>query len=177
MDDAELPTVQASAGALIFDPAGRLLILKPTYKSGWTLPGGMMEADGETPWQACQREVREECGLEVRAGRLACVDFRPRRPGRQGRPGRRGGIRFLFDCGTAGEEVLAQIRLQADEIADSRLAPLDTALGLLRKPVRRRVRSVLDHPGFVYLEDGRPVPGVGQRRRSWFRGRGCAVPG
>ena len=60
--------------ALVFDRAGRLLILKPTYKSGWTIPGGVMEADGETPWEACRREVREECGIEVRRGRLACME-------------------------------------------------------------------------------------------------------
>ena len=88
-----LPAIPASAGAMIFDGAGCVLILKPTYKSGWTIPGGVMEADGETPWEACQREVREECGLDVRTGRLVCVDFR--RP----RPGRPGGMRFLFDCG------------------------------------------------------------------------------
>ena len=62
--ESVLPSVPVSAGALIFDHAGRLLILKPTYKSGWTIPGGIMEADGESPWQACQREIREECGLE-----------------------------------------------------------------------------------------------------------------
>ena len=92
-----LPAIPASAGALIFDRAGRLLILKPTYKSGWTIPGGVMEADGETPWDACRREVREECGLEVCGGRLACVDFRPSRPMRPG------GIRFLFDCGVVDD--------------------------------------------------------------------------
>src|SRR5215470_17738514 len=98
-----VPRVPASAGALIFDRQGRLLILRPTYKPGWTIPGGVMEADGETPWQACQREVREECGLDVGTGRLACMDFR--RP----RPGRPGGIRFLFHCGAIGEESLAAI--------------------------------------------------------------------
>ena len=60
-----LPGIPVSAGALIYDRAGRLLILKPTYKSGWTIPGGVMEADGESPWEACQREVREETGLEA----------------------------------------------------------------------------------------------------------------
>jgi len=88
-----LPAIPVSAGALIYDRAWRLLILKPTYKSGWTIPGGVMEADGESPWEACQREVREETGLEVSRGRLAAMDFR--RP-RKGQPG---GIRFLFDCG------------------------------------------------------------------------------
>ena len=78
MADAGLPAVPVSAGALIFDPAGRLLVLQPTYKTGCTIPGGVMEADGETPWDACRREVREECGIEVRSGRLACVDSPPR---------------------------------------------------------------------------------------------------
>jgi 8-oxo-dGTP diphosphatase len=152
--DAELPAVPVSAGALIFDRAGRLLILKPTYKSGWTIPGGVMEADGETPWDACRREVREECGIDVRAGRLACVDFRP------GRRGRAGGIRFLFDCGPASQAALDAITVQPEEIAEFRLVPLDTALVLLRSPIRRRVRAATKHRRCVYLENGRPVPGI-----------------
>ena len=150
----ELPAIPASAGALIFDRAGRLLILKPTYKAGWTIPGGVMEADGATPWDACRREVREECGLEVRGGRLACVDFRPSRPERAG------GIRFLFDCGTADEAELAGITVQPEEVAEYRLVPLDEALELLRPPIRRRVRAATRHRRCVYLENGRPVDGV-----------------
>jgi ADP-ribose pyrophosphatase YjhB (NUDIX family) len=153
----ELPAVPVSAGALIFDQAGRLLILKPTYKTGWTIPGGVMEGNGETPWDACRREVLEECGIEVASGRLACVDFRP------GRPEHRGGIRFLFDCGPADDAALAAITVQPEEIAEYRLVPLDTALALLRPPIRRRVRAAMRHRRFIYLEDGRPVPGIRSR--------------
>ncbi len=148
------PGIPVSAGALIFDRKGRLLILKPTYKSGWTIPGGIMEADGETPWDACRREVREECGIEVHQGRLVCMDFR--RP----RPGRAGGIRFLFDTGQAGDEDLAGVVLQPEEISEYRLAALPDALGLLRGPIRRRVRAATRSPRLVYLENGRPVPGI-----------------
>jgi 8-oxo-dGTP diphosphatase len=148
------PAIPASAGALIFDRAGRLLVLKPTYKSGWTIPGGVMEADGETPWEACRREVREECGIDVRHGRLVCMDFR--RP----RPGKPGGIRFLFHCGVIGDESLAAIVIQAEEVSEYRLAPLAEALPLLRPPIRRRVQAATSAPGLVYLEDGRPVPGA-----------------
>jgi 8-oxo-dGTP diphosphatase len=153
-DDAVLPAVPVSAGALIFDRAGRLLILKPTYKSGWTIPGGVMEADGETPWEACRREVAEECGLDVGTGRLVCMDFR--RP----RPGRPGGIRYLFDCGAFSDASLAEIVVQPEEISEYRLAELGTALTLLRKPIRRRVRAAAGGGHLCYLEDGRPVPGV-----------------
>jgi 8-oxo-dGTP diphosphatase len=154
MTPDELPMIPVSAGALIFDPTGRLLILKPTYKKGWTIPGGVMEADGETPWDACRREVREECGIDVRAGRLACTDFRPARPGRPG------GIRYLFDCGRADAAALAAITLQPAEIAEYRLASLDTALTLLRPAIRRRVRAATRRRRFVYLENGRPVPAI-----------------
>ena len=148
------PAVPASAGALIFDRRGRLLILKPTYKSGWTIPGGVMEADGETPWQACQREVREECGLEAVSARLACVDFRPPRDGSPG------GIRFLFDCGQVSDDALSAVTLQPEEISEHRFVPVAEALHLLRGPIRRRVSAALEHHGTVYLEDGRPVPEV-----------------
>ncbi len=157
-----VPTIPVSAGALIFDRAGRLLILKPTYKSGWTIPGGVMEADGETPWQACQREVREECAIEISSGRLACMDFR--RP----REGRTGGIRFLFDCGSFGDAVLRGVAVQPEEISAYRLAALPEALKLLRGPIRRRVKAAMASPGTVYLEQGRPIAAVrplGQRQR------------
>ena len=158
-DDYTIPAVPASAGALIFDRAGRLLILKPSYKSGWTIPGGVMEADGETPWQACQREVREECGLSLTSGRLACVDFRPPRPGRAG------GIRFLFDCGAFADTELARISLQAEELSAYQFVDMSIAMTLLRKPIRRRVRAATSRRGLLYLEDGRPVPGVRASRK------------
>jgi ADP-ribose pyrophosphatase YjhB (NUDIX family) len=144
-----LPAIPVSAGALIFDPAGRLLILKPTYKSGWTIPGGVMEADGESPWEACQREVREETGLEVSHGRLAAMDFRPAKPGRAA------GIRYLFDCGQVGDEALADVKLQPEEISDFRLVSLTEAFDLLRGPISRRVQAATQ--GHFYLEDGRPA--------------------
>ncbi len=150
-----VPAIPASAGALIFDHKGRLLILKPTYKSGWTIPGGVMEADGETPWDACRREVREECGIDVHAARLACVDFHPPRPGSPG------GIRFLFDCGAIADASFAAIVLQPEEISEYRLVPMPAALDLLRGPIRRRVRAACAATAPIYLEDGHRVPEVG----------------
>ena len=150
----ELPRVPASAGALLFDGTGRILILKPTYKSGWTIPGGQIEADGESPWEGCRREVVEETGLIVDTGRLVCVDFlRPR-------PGRPGGLRFLFDCGVVDADHRTGLVLQAEEIEDARWATAEEADGLLSGPVGRRVARGLRAERTVYLEDGRPVPGV-----------------
>jgi 8-oxo-dGTP pyrophosphatase MutT (NUDIX family) len=151
----EIPRIPASAGALLFDTVGRLLVLNPTYKSGWTIPGGMVEADGETPWEACRRETREETGLEVEGGRLAAVDFLRLRKGKPG------GMRFLFDCGTLPEDALGRIRLQEEEISEFRFVDPAGAGDLLSGPVGRRVAAALaDRTVCAYLEDGRPVPGV-----------------
>jgi 8-oxo-dGTP diphosphatase len=156
MDEAphELPRIPASAGALVFDTAGRLLILKPTYKSGWTIPGGQVDANGETPWETCRRETREETGVEVVTGRLVCVDFlRPKK-------GRPGGMRLLFDCGAIDDERRDQIAVQPEEIAEHRFVPVTEALELLSGPLRRRVRAAAGAKACRYLEDGRPMKGV-----------------
>jgi len=130
----EIPRIPASAGAMLFDGAGRLLVLKP--------------------WEACRREVLEESGLVVASGRLVCVDFlRPR-------PERPGGIRFLLDCGVLEDETLAGIVIQEEEISEYRLEEVGRALELLSGPVRRRVRAGVGATRTVYLEDGRPVPAV-----------------
>ncbi len=159
MDDAvepgyEVPRIPASAGGLIFDREGRLLILKPNYKKGWTIPGGQVDANGESPWEACRREIREECGLEVREARLVCVDFLHPKPSRPG------GIRFLFDCGALSDRQLSGITLQIEELDEFRLLPPAEAKPLLSGPVRRRVTAGIGAKACMYLEGGHPVSGV-----------------
>jgi 8-oxo-dGTP diphosphatase len=59
-------------GAVIKDEQGRLLLIKRGHEPGaglWSLPGGRVEP-GETDAEALVREMREETGLVVRAGRL-----------------------------------------------------------------------------------------------------------
>jgi 8-oxo-dGTP diphosphatase len=59
-------------GAVIKDPAGRLLLIKRGHEPGaglWSLPGGRIEP-GETDRQALVREVLEETGLRVDCGAL-----------------------------------------------------------------------------------------------------------
>jgi 8-oxo-dGTP diphosphatase len=59
-------------GAVIRDPAGRLLLIRRGHEPGaglWSLPGGRIEP-GETHQQAVAREVLEETGLKVQCFRL-----------------------------------------------------------------------------------------------------------
>jgi 8-oxo-dGTP diphosphatase len=147
-----LPRTPVSAGAILRDREGRVLILKPTYKRGWTIPGGQVEADGESPWAGCRREVEEETGLLVTSGRLVCVDFLPLKPERPG------GLRFLFDCGIVDRS--QEVRVDGEEISEHAWAEREEAVALLSGPVGRRVDRALDADRVLYLEDGRPVLGV-----------------
>ena len=66
-------------GAVIKDDQGRLLLIKRGHEPGaglWSLPGGRIEP-GETDAQALVREMREETGLAVEAGRLLGSVRRP----------------------------------------------------------------------------------------------------
>jgi len=57
--------------AIIMDENDRLLLVKQEHSdnSFWLVPGGGIE-EGETSTEAVVREVREETGLDVKAGEL-----------------------------------------------------------------------------------------------------------
>lgn len=64
----------ASAGAVIVDGQGRVLLLKHRFRpgSGWGIPGGFMDA-GEQPEETLRRELREEIGLELESAEIILV--------------------------------------------------------------------------------------------------------
>lgn len=64
-----------AVGAFVFDRDQRVLLVQRAKEPGkglWTVPGGRLERN-ETLAQAVAREVREETGLIVEVGALACV--------------------------------------------------------------------------------------------------------
>jgi 8-oxo-dGTP pyrophosphatase MutT (NUDIX family) len=50
---------------------GRVLLLRTSYRAGWTMPGGAIKR-GESPVDAAVREAAEEIGLQ-----LTAADLRP----------------------------------------------------------------------------------------------------
>lgn len=110
--------MEASAGAVLTDEDGRVLIVKPTYKPGWNLPGGGVD-EGETPRCACRRELHEELGLDVEPGRLLVHAF-------VAVVGRKPHVYYIFDGGTLTPEQQSAITLQVGELAEHRFrAPQD----------------------------------------------------
>jgi len=60
---------------LIQNENNEILLVHRTDHDLWDLPGGGTK-DGESPWQAVIREVKEETGLGVEVVRLAGVFYR-----------------------------------------------------------------------------------------------------
>jgi 8-oxo-dGTP pyrophosphatase MutT (NUDIX family) len=132
---ASLPKHIADPGAIFHDPDGRLLLVMPSHRDTWEIPGGGLE-HGEYPFQAAAREV-EETGLELRPGRLLAVDWVP--PQDDGRPAL---ANFLFDGGRIDVGPGRQeVRLQDGELTGWTLAAPREWDVLLAPHMARRVRA------------------------------------
>ncbi|QKW30513.1 NUDIX hydrolase [Streptomyces seoulensis] len=105
-------TLTASAAALFFNRDGEVLVVNPTYKEYWNLPGGAVDVDqGETPLDAAVREVHEELGIAPPIGRLlvhAWISM----------AGRGGQVLYVFDGGTLNPSDQASIALQESELSE-----------------------------------------------------------
>ena len=97
-------------GAIITDPAGRLLLIQRGHDPGaglWSLPGGRVEP-GESDEQALIREVAEETGLVVAPGPLIGAVTRDAPGGR------------VFDIRDFGATVTGGTLAAGDDAADAR---------------------------------------------------------
>jgi ADP-ribose pyrophosphatase YjhB (NUDIX family)/diadenosine tetraphosphate (Ap4A) HIT family hydrolase len=131
---AALPRRYIGAGAVITDPEGRVLLVKPTYKDKWEIPGGVVEP-GEAPAHACERECREELGINVPVGRLLVVDH-------QSLDGRGDSTMLLYDGGSLdGTDGLS---LPANELRSARFVHFDALTGLTTERLAARVIAAVD---------------------------------
>ncbi len=141
-------TPRVAAGALFFDSAGRVLLVHPTYKDTWDIPGGYVER-GESPAAACRREIAEELGLDRHPQRLIAVDWAPHE--REGDK-----LLFLFDCGDLGDDEQG-IHLDDDELDKWEWVELALLGNYLAPRITRRIRSAAHaSTGVRYLEHGEP---------------------
>ncbi len=127
---------RVGADVLFRDEAGRILLVDPSYKPDWDLPGGMAEAN-ESPLAAAVREVREELGIEYPGGRLLVVDWvPPHGPWDDS-------LMFIFDGGVLTTEQRASIQLGDAELREARFVTGDESRDLLRPYVFRRLEAAL----------------------------------
>ncbi len=144
---ASFATPRVAAGALFFDEQGRVLLVHPTYKETWDLPGGYVER-GESPAAACRRELREELGLDRAPLELIAVDWAP-----SDHEGDK--LLFLFDCGSLGVDE-RRMKLDSSELDRWEWVELRDLDDYVIDRIAKRVRSAsisVSRP--TYLEHGK----------------------
>lgn len=147
---ATLPAKRMGAAVLIMDPTGRALLVEPSYKDYWELPGGAVDRD-EPPYDAAVRELKEELGLSIPVGRLLVVDWVPPRGSRTE------GVMFVFAGGQLDPDREAEIQLPPDELKSWAWCSRDEAAARLSPLLARRAAAALDalaEGTTLYLQDG-----------------------
>jgi 8-oxo-dGTP diphosphatase len=139
-------TPRVAAGALFVDDQSRVLLVHPTYKETWDIPGGYVER-GESPAAACRREIKEELGLDRTPVRLISVDWAP-----SDNEGDK--LLFLFDCGPLGLDE-ERIRLDAVELDRWEWVALEQLDQYAINRITYRIRAAITTPNATYLEHGR----------------------
>ena len=140
-------TPRVAAGVIFRDELGRVLLVKPTYKQGWDIPGGYVEI-GESPRDAAIREVREELGISWSVGAIIAVDWAPH-------PDEGDKLLFLFTGETLTNEDLVLAQLNRGELESAAFFQLDDVEELMQPRLARRLRAALDGLS-GYLERGEP---------------------
>jgi 8-oxo-dGTP pyrophosphatase MutT (NUDIX family) len=150
-DADRFATPRMAAGALFVDDQDRVLLVHKTYGNGWDIPGGYVDA-GESPAEACRRELAEELGLERQTQGLLAVDWAP-----SGGEGDK--VLWLFDCGplSADEQ---RIRLDGSELDRWTWVPIDQIEDYVIPRLARRLQqahAAQNRGDTVYLENGCPA--------------------
>ncbi len=144
-----LPTKRMGAGALFSDTRGNILIVKPSYKDSWEVPGGVVE-NNESPRKAAEREIQEEIGLEKHLSQLLCVDY-------QDAFGiKTESLMFIFDGGVLSDAEIKSIKLDEKELTEFRFVSIDEASKLLTPVLARRIQQAViakAQKSGVYLEN------------------------
>jgi 8-oxo-dGTP pyrophosphatase MutT (NUDIX family) len=146
-----LPKKVIASGMLFTNASKQILVVKPTYRDYWLIPGGMVDAD-EAPCAAAIREVREEIGLEIAPDRLLCVDWHfrgDRLPADL--------IHFVWYGGELSDKEIEQIRLPVGEIAECCFVSANLALAMLPKVLSRCIKvalMALEKGSLIYSENG-----------------------
>ncbi len=142
-------TPRLASGALFVDQ-DKILLVRKTYGNQWDIPGGYVDR-GESPASACEREVREELGLDRTVTRLLVHDWAP--TDAEGDK-----ILYVFDCGELGEEE-RHVRIDNIEIDKIEWVAIgDLALYVIPRLVRRLTNSYRAYKSgaILYLEHGQP---------------------
>lgn len=120
---------------MVFDEVDRLYLVRDRFRREWAYPGGFVDR-GESPRQACVREIREEIGLALASERFRLLGAEiNQQPWRE--------LEFTTFSTTITPAEAHNIVLQALELTDGRWVTRQEALELIAPRLRERLTELL----------------------------------
>ena len=148
-----IPRKRMASGVLLFNKEEKLLIVKPSYKDYWSMPGGIIDAN-ESPRQTALREVTEEIGIQPEQCQFLCLDYISAEKERDEM------LEFTFYGGKLDQKQIENIKIDEDEISDYKFVDTDEAMDLfggkgskLGKKLPKYLEA-LKQETVIYLENG-----------------------
>ena len=137
MTELKQDSKMAAAGAVFFNSDDQILIVKPTYKDNWEIPGGLCEAH-ESPTKALKREILEELSIEIDDLNLLVAEWsiNPRT--------QTDIFHFVFDGGKLSSVEISRIKLPAEELETMKFIEAKEAVSFLGDRVGPRVLRAIE---------------------------------
>lgn len=146
-----LPKKRMGSGVIFLNENDEVLIVKPSYKDHWSIPGGTVD-DNESPRQTAIREVKEEIGLTIESIRFLCIDYSSKESDEKNES-----LQFIFYGGVLSDDKISIIKLDDKELVEFRFVSTAEAEKLLGHKLVKRLSNCLNaiKTGIsIYLENG-----------------------
>lgn len=144
-----IPQKRMASGVILFNEDDQLLLVKPSYKTYWSLPGGIVDKN-ESPKQTAIRETLEEVGVDLKLCQFISVEYVPDKEGKGEN------LQFTFYGGVLDKEQIRNIKIDGDEISDYKFMTTDEATemagGGLNKKLPKLL-SALKNNIAIYIEN------------------------
>lgn len=148
-----LPKKKMGAGVLLFNDNDEILIVRPSYKDHWSIPGGVVD-ENESPREAGLRETKEEVGVNLDDIKFLCVEYT--------RKNKDENLFFLFGGGKLNSRQIDEIRTDPDEIREFRFAKIEEAAELIGSSsvlskILLKCPDIIKNNIPIYLENGEEI--------------------
>lgn len=147
----KLPKKRVAAGVLLLNSSNEILLVKPSYREGWLMPGGLIE-ENESLAAGCERELLEETGLTIQLNELLVVDYV-----KAENEDITEVLMFVFNGGLLKDKDIENIKLQKNELSEFKFCSIPEAKKLAAINTSNRIDSCINAVNSgkaLYTENG-----------------------
>ncbi len=139
--------------AIVRNTQHAILIVEPTYRQDWLLPGGVIEVD-ESPVEACEREILEELGITLHISDMLCIEYQSQHSNKTE------SLQFIANGGIIDDQPISAITIREQELQSYEFASERVAQEKLNRLLWERMQFAfqgLREHRTIYIENKAPI--------------------